>query len=430
MLHIRELCLLLIWGLMVSNTNTRTLKTQNNYPQLWHSDRPISEFKTKHRSQIMVHKFHSAVSPKEMQGSHRIVNDLHLHRTPEEDLERLFSLHHPETLLRNRRNHHQHPLERKDGAKEGVVVCDICPDDTSIAPCTCNCHNTTVADIRCGPKLKDCPRLTAILNVATPISQYLRLVVKNTQLSCVLKNGMWGPTTFQEIILQDNRFTTVDNKAFIHFNNTLKILNLEKNCLQNVDFSTLSDQPLLEHLNLNSNKIKFLPGEGGIALYNLLKLRLYNNSLISIQANTFMYMPRLQLLDLSFNEISSIGREAFTFQNRLVNDHELFINLANNHIESIPNNMISGVENVTVSLQNNNLQALPEDRFMSIIKNTNYQAKILLTGNPIICDTDICWIVKNSTIVSSFDNFRCSNMPVNIRDLTVDTLGCSIDVPH
>ncbi|KAK7086009.1 hypothetical protein SK128_013832 [Halocaridina rubra] len=86
--------------------------------------------------------------------------------------------------------------------------------------------------------------------------------------------------------------------------------------------------------------------------------------------------------------------------------------------------MVSGVENVTIGLQNNYLQSLPEDKFGSILRNTNFQSKVLVSGNPIVCDPGLCWLAKNTTMASCFDNFRCSNMEVNFIDLTTELLGC------
>ncbi|XP_064091452.1 leucine-rich repeat-containing protein 15-like [Macrobrachium nipponense] len=314
-------------------------------------------------------------------------------------------------------------LRHRTASDEGVVVCSICPDAVLIEPCTCICHNATSADIRCGPELTSCEELTDILNVATPVSQYLRLVVQKTSLQCMLTNDIWGPTTFQEILLVENQFSIVDNHAFAHFNKSMKLLDLHKNRLQDVCFSTFNNQPHVEIINLNDNKINFIPGLGNMEVKELREIHLRGNSLKTIMENTYQLMPKLQVIDYSHNMISTIDPGAFAFNTRF-NDNRLTINLTNNLIEKFRHDAISGIQNVTLNLKNNKIQDLSE--FYEVLQDTNFKAKIFLNGNPIICDAQLCWIVQNKTIMSHFDDFECTDSALTLYSLSPDYLGCSM----
>ncbi|XP_068235044.1 leucine-rich repeat-containing protein 70-like [Palaemon carinicauda] len=320
------------------------------------------------------------------------------------------------------RQHDLHGRFRHKSATDtGIVVCSICPDARAIQPCTCVCHNATSADIKCGSELTSCEQLTDILNVATPVSQYLRLVVEKTSLQCMLTNDIWGPVTFQEVILRENKFSALDNHAFANFNKSMKILNLQKNQLSSICFATFNNQPYLEILNLDDNKIMFIAGYGNMAVKTLKEIHLQHNLITSVQQYTFQLMPLLQKIDYSHNKISEIDPGAFSFEKRTT-ENRLLINLSNNSLENFSHAAISGIENVTLNLSYNKIQDLSE--FQELLRNTNFKARIFLTGNPITCDPSLCWIIQNKTITKCFDNFECINNSIKLYNLTADDLGC------
>lgn len=60
-------------------------------------------------------------------------------------------------------------------------------------------------------------------------SQTFSLRVDGTQLQCKIEAELWGAAlTFEEVHLVNNHFDMVDNKAFLPFKTTLKVLNLRE----------------------------------------------------------------------------------------------------------------------------------------------------------------------------------------------------------
>ncbi|KAK3874453.1 hypothetical protein Pcinc_020617 [Petrolisthes cinctipes] len=277
--------------------------------------------------------------------------------------------------------------------------------------------NSTVAELTCGSSLGSCTQLTDILTIQDfPTNYYIRLIVDGTTLGCTLEQGLWGPIKYQEILLTNNHFNTLDNHAFTPFNDTLKLLNLEKNSLENVYFPTLSELSHLEVLSLSYNKISFIPSFSPICLNRLRKLKLGYNSIQFLQQRTFADLPSLVYLDLSHNLISELPSEAFTIpghQSNLV----LQIDLAFNAISRVEYGVLDGPTSCVLYLQHNQLETLEQHAFMSIIDSCSTSAMIIVTGNPLTCDQRLCWLVMNETIRASFDDFPCPNLNNNQVDV-------------
>ncbi|XP_042877654.1 uncharacterized protein LOC122256788 [Penaeus japonicus] len=304
-----------------------------------------------------------------------------------------------------------------------IIICNLCPLPEEILPCKCVCNNGTSAELTCGPDLLTCTELTDILTmVSFPAPHYIRLRVDGTQLQCKIEAEMWGAAlTFEEVHLVNNYFDMVDNHAFFPFHTTLKVLNLEKNALRFVNFPTMSDQPFLETLLLSDNEIDFMPGYSAMELDALRVLMVDRNKLCRLQPNTFAGLPRLELLDLSHNAIPKLEEEALR-----IPDHaapHLLVNLSSNSIASIEKNAFSGVQSAWLDLRRNALETLPEVVLRPLVEETRGALHISVDGNPLNCDPDFCWIVKNQTIAKYFDNFLCPNLNKYLNDVKVEDVG-------
>lgn len=317
----------------------------------------------------------------------------------------------------------QGPSTRKNALKAGIVICNLCPLPEEILPCKCVCNNGTSAELTCGPDLLTCTELTDILTmVAFPAPHYIRLRVDGTQLQCKIEAELWGAAlTFEEVHLVNNHFDMVDNKAFLPFKTTLKVLNLQRNALHNVNFPTMSDQPFLETVLLSDNEINFMPGYSAMELAGLRELRVDRNKLCQLQPYTFASLPRLELLDLSHNAIPDLKEEVLRIPGHAAS--RLFVNLSCNAIAVIEKNAFSGVQSASLDLRHNALVTLSELVLRPMIEETHGALHIGVNGNPLICDSNLCWIVKNQTVASCFDNFLCPNLNKYLNDIKDEDLG-------
>ncbi|XP_071540075.1 uncharacterized protein [Panulirus ornatus] len=304
---------------------------------------------------------------------------------------------------------HRRRVGHPEDKNEAVPICTLCPLPQEIYPCKCSCANGTTAELNCGSDLVSCTQLTDILSVTSfPSTHYYRLMVDDTKLSCSIQEDMWGPLKFQEIIMMDNEFQTVDNHAFIPFSNTLKLLNLVRNSLKNVFFPTLSDQPYLQTLLLDHNEISFIPGYTVMALPYLRTLTIAHNNMFQIQPYTFAGLPSLELLDLSHNSITKLYQGSLTIPDHQAPDFT--IDLSYNAITYIEPGVMEGVKGCKIRLQHNQLTSLPENVYRPIIDLTRASAQLLVAGNPFDCNAYFCWIATNATVSECFDQFRCPNL--------------------
>ncbi|KAK6039731.1 leucine Rich repeat-containing domain protein [Cooperia oncophora] len=93
---------------------------------------------------------------------------------------------------------------------------------------------------------------------------------------------------------------------------------------------------------------------------NLQQLNLRNNSLTSVDENTFASLRFMTTLDLAHNSLTKIAKRTFSHQTKLF----------------------------WLDLSNNQLTGFEEGTFDTKIAN------LLLDGNPLICDDDFDWFVR------------------------------------
>lgn len=290
-----------------------------------------------------------------------------------------------------------------------LTICNLCPKAEDIYPCMCSCVNSTTAELSCGPDLASCAELTQILSaVIFPVTNYFRLVVDGTRLNCMIEEDLWGILTFQEIILMNNQFKTIDNHAFLPFNNTLKLLNMGQNKLANVYFPTLSDQPYLEQVFLQNNSLDFIPGYTSVVLEHLRIFVASINMIYEIEPYTFNGLPSLEMLDLSHNRIGKLSENSLTIHHHSAS--ALSVDLSHNAISYIEPGVIAGVKVYAFNLQYNQLITLQETVFRPLIDLSRGTSRFLVSGNPFTCDDRCCWIATNETVSGCFDNFRCPNL--------------------
>ncbi|XP_030022874.2 LOW QUALITY PROTEIN: adhesion G protein-coupled receptor A3 [Manduca sexta] len=163
--------------------------------------------------------------------------------------------------------------------------------------------------------------------------------------------------------------------------------------LKEIDLSEL--WTIVVSLNLSGNAISTLSRE--LYLPNLQKLDLSRNQISLIESDAFYNMTSLQRLDLSYNQINNIYKEMFK---GLINLERLI--LAQNHISV----MAAGTFDYLIGLK-----------------------QLDITENPLICDCELLWVGDwaRNTSVKLVGNPKCA-FPENMVNKTVRKLKIFLDL--
>ncbi|CAH1636631.1 unnamed protein product [Spodoptera littoralis] len=162
--------------------------------------------------------------------------------------------------------------------------------------------------------------------------------------------------------------------------------------LKEIDLSKL--WTIVVSLNLSGNAISTLSRE--LYLPNLQKLDLSRNQISLIESDAFYNMTAIQRLDLSYNQISNVYKEMFK---GLTNLERLI--LSQNHISA----MAAGTFDYLIGLK-----------------------QLDITDNPLICDCDLLWVGdwSRNTSVKLVGNPKCA-FPENMVNKLVRKLKILLD---
>ncbi len=122
----------------------------------------------------------------------------------------------------------------------------------------------------------------------------------------------------KRLLLKSNLITSISDNTFDSIGDILIELDLEMNQLLNVSSTWLNSKLIyLKKLNLASNQLElFINYNDNIQLNNLQELNLSRN-FIDIFPNKIRQWTSLNILDLSFNKLSSVPRLALMGLNNL-----------------------------------------------------------------------------------------------------------------
>lgn len=171
--------------------------------------------------------------------------------------------------------------------------------------------------------------------------------------------------------LSQNELTEIPDGVFGMLSK-LKNLDLSSNHITHIQKHSFSGLVQLERLYLHENRIQSIHLEAFEGLEMLLELKLQGNQLSSLPS---LHFPRLLLLDLSHNNIPSLG------PSDLQTPHLEALKLASLQLTSVDEDLIASLGNLhNLDISENQLtevpQALKQDSLKGLIK-------LSLAGNPL-----------------------------------------------
>uniref|UniRef100_A0A7E4W9C2 LRRCT domain-containing protein n=1 Tax=Panagrellus redivivus TaxID=6233 RepID=A0A7E4W9C2_PANRE len=247
------------------------------------------------------------------------------------------------------------------------------------------------------------------------------LELANTGLTELTKSSFSRFKNLKTLDISYNPNLRIAPDAFSSLN--LENLNMNANGLTTLPLEVFNSIPTLTTLSLNGNKFVKLPQNGFESLPNLtflslkfnrlenlsidafnglnsLKhLDLSHNRFTDLQPGIFDNLTRLETLDLSHNALTKIQTKSFS---QINNWSRILLN--NNQIDEISQNALPPLEKVKtlINLGSNKLTTLAIDSFLPLENSTEVRRyngeddfKIILSGNQLICNKKLAWLVKS-----------------------------------
>ena len=237
-------------------------------------------------------------------------------------------------------------------------------------------------------------------------SNETRLNLAKIKITVLSKNAFVNLNQLEILGLKTNDIETIVTGAFSGLVK-LKSLDLSNNKLMIFpDNFTLSDLPLLKYLFIGGNKFKYIDTTQLGVLRKLINVRL--TGINPKQIAPFPHLPKLNNINFRGNRLVTFSRQIL----RRLSGLKIIL-LGHSKFRSLPN--LGGVEaNITrLDLGRNYFQHMPDlHKYTSLVNldlSENYitlvpeeslshiqSGTVNLISNPVICVTELCWLVSGS----------------------------------
>ncbi|XP_050029797.2 uncharacterized protein [Dermacentor andersoni] len=166
--------------------------------------------------------------------------------------------------------------------------------------------------------------------------------------------------SLRSLHLSSNVITSVHDAMFYYFGN-LTILDLDNNNILSIEGRPFP--PSLVRLNLTGNLLEQVPGTAFVQLRNLSYLLLGDNAIQRLDPNWTLPTEHLDTLNLGRNVISQLPPRMFQNQKKVTVRHLV---LADNYHRYVPPNLFKTLAPRHVSFSVNHIESLPEGLFQGL----------------------------------------------------------------
>lgn len=308
----------------------------------------------------------------------------------------------------------------------GVGLCPTGEHDLEPCKCISMSHKMDgLISIDCGPSTH-WTNMDEIKNMFNSVDEYptthvYRFNMTGTNVTGTLNQDIWGPLDFHQIVMDNNKIRIVDDYTFSNSSEMLTQLSLKNNEITYFHWNNLKELIHLNQLVLQGNNLSYIPGEV-FPQTDIAYLDLSRNTISYVGQYAFDKLHKLRMLNLSHNELQTLDDDMFCISQY---NPDLQIILSNNNISKIRPGAFPNIHSELIDLRNNSLKTVDEEVFMPIvINNIDNSISIFLTGNPIVCDCGVFWILRYN-VKKFFSNFGCYDIFGNPTGVTFEDLGPS-----
>ncbi|XP_071752361.1 vasorin-like [Centroberyx gerrardi] len=236
----------------------------------------------------------------------------------------------------------------------GLVLSDDCPAD-----CTCQTQDAIFCIQR---------RSSTVPRVPTSTKN---LYIFQNGIDTLAQDDFRGLGDLEMVDLSQNELTEVPGGVFETLS-MLKNLDLSSNYITHISKDSFSGLVQLERLYLHANRIQSIHLEAFEGLEMLLELKLQGNQLTSLPS---LHLPRLLLLDLSHNNIPTLG------SSDLQTPHLEALKVASLGLTSLDEDLMASLVNLhDLDISQNQLVEVPQALKQESLKGL---IKLSLTANPL-----------------------------------------------
>nr|AGA84053.1 toll-like receptor 22 [Epinephelus coioides] len=211
-------------------------------------------------------------------------------------------------------------------------------------------------------KMNDMKRtyLRALINISCSIPTVSSLQLRSNNLFFMSSNLLSLCFKVTELDLADNSMKNIKDDAFKHLQG-IKVLALNHNRLSSVP-AAIRNLPALEELDLSKNNITTLGCQDFANLTKLRQLSLHQNSISALQGCVFKDLIHLEVLKLQNNSISKLND---AFIKYLPNLRQLHLN--SNKLTAIKHGEFRGLRSLqNLSLHDNQITVLEKECFTGL----------------------------------------------------------------
>uniref|UniRef100_A0A4W5RCU5 Leucine-rich repeats and immunoglobulin-like domains 3 n=1 Tax=Hucho hucho TaxID=62062 RepID=A0A4W5RCU5_9TELE len=122
-----------------------------------------------------------------------------------------------------------------------------------------------------------------------------------------IKADSFPALPLKNLIMNNNRISTLETGCFVNLSSTLQVLRLNRNRLSTIP-AKIFQLPNLQHLELNRNRVRRVEGLTFHGLHALRSLKIQRNSISRLMDGAFWGLSNMEVLQLDYNNLTEVSK--------------------------------------------------------------------------------------------------------------------------
>uniref|UniRef100_A0A8C8BZ01 Ig-like domain-containing protein n=1 Tax=Oncorhynchus tshawytscha TaxID=74940 RepID=A0A8C8BZ01_ONCTS len=150
-------------------------------------------------------------------------------------------------------------------------------------------------------------RITQIsLEQLRPLQRLETLDLSNNSIVDI-KADSFPVLPLKNLIMNNNRVSTLEMGCFVNLSSTLQVLRLNRNRLSTIP-AKIFQLPNLQHLELNRNRVRRVEGLTFHGLHALRSLKIQRNGISRLMDGAFWGLSNMEVLQLDYNNLTEVSK--------------------------------------------------------------------------------------------------------------------------